>query len=224
MPGSVDFSGARVRQSVRESQERLQVGQLDLVHLHDPERITMAQAMASDGPVRALLGLREAGVIGHLGVAGGPVGMLEAFLRTGHFEAVVTHNRFTLLDRSAESLLDLAAERGIGVFNTAPFGGGFLSGGPEHTTYCYRPATAVQLTARTAMRQACARHGIDLADAALQFSVTDPRISSTIVGASSTRQLAQTIGRLAVTVPDALRGELRELAPPRSTWFGPDRI
>jgi D-threo-aldose 1-dehydrogenase len=38
LPGSDDFSGERVRESVRESQQRLGLEQLQLVYLHDPER------------------------------------------------------------------------------------------------------------------------------------------------------------------------------------------
>src|SRR5699024_7516983 len=40
LPGSADFSGARVRASVMESQERLGIDVLPLVYLHDPEKIS----------------------------------------------------------------------------------------------------------------------------------------------------------------------------------------
>ena len=95
-----------------------------------PERATFEDAMAPDGPVPALVRLKEEGVVGHLGVAGGPVGLRGRFVRTGVFEAVLTHNRFTLLDRSATSLLDECARSGVAVCNAAPFGGGMLARGP----------------------------------------------------------------------------------------------
>lgn len=222
--GSSDFSGSRVRQSVRESMYRLGLDRLELVHLHDPERISFDDALAPRGPVRALLDLRDSGLIGHLGVAGGPIGMLQDYVRTGHFESVVTHNRFTLMDRSAEPLLDLCAEQSIGVFNAAPFGGGFLSGSQQSATYCYRPATPEQLTARHRMAQLCAAHGIDLAAAALQFSTGDLRIASTIVGMSSPRQVEVTLDRLQVRIPTDLWPELLSLAPHPINWLGADRI
>ena len=221
--GSSDFSGARVRESVRESMDRLGVDHLDLVSLHDPERIPFDDAMAADGPVQALLALRESGAIGHLGVAGGPVGLLRRFVDTGHFEAVVTHNRYTLVDRSAGPLLDQCAAQGIAVFNAAPFGGGFLTAGVDGPqSYCYRPATAAYLAARRAMAQLCAAVDVDLATAAVQFSLRDPRISSTIVGMSSRIQLEQSLRRATSPIPDELWQQLDELAPAPDQWLGPD--
>ena len=48
------FDGARGRASVKESMERLGLDHLALLHLHDPERISFAEAMAPDGPVVAM--------------------------------------------------------------------------------------------------------------------------------------------------------------------------
>jgi D-threo-aldose 1-dehydrogenase len=220
LPGNTDFSGARVRASVRESLQRLQVDHLELVHLHDPERITFDEAMAPDGPVRALLDLRDQGVIDHLGVAGGPIRMMQDYLRTGHFEALVTHNRFTLVDRSAEPLLDLAQELNVGVFNAAPYGGGFLNGGSAN--YCYRPANEALIRARAAMTEICTSHGVDLATAALHFSLADRRIASTIVGVSSTQQFEQTLARAAAVVPTRLWSDLAAVVPASQWWLGPD--
>ncbi|MET3807209.1 D-threo-aldose 1-dehydrogenase [Nakamurella sp. UYEF19] len=222
--GSSDFSGSRVRQSIRESMNRLGVDHLELVHLHDPERISFESALAANGPVRALLDLRERGLIGHIGVAGGPIGLLQDYIRTGHFESVVTHNRFTLMDQSAVPLLDLCAENSIGVFNAAPFGGGFLAGSGRSTDYCYRPASAEQLTARDRMFRLCSSAGVDLAAVALQFSIREPRIGSTIVGMSSPAQVEQTLERLRVKIPAELFSELRSLTPSPAGWFGADRI
>ena len=83
------------------------------------------------GPVETLADLRREGIAEHLGVAGGPVGLMRRYLDTGVFEVVLTHNRYTLLDRSAEALFRAAHERGIGVLNAAPYGGGMLVKGPE---------------------------------------------------------------------------------------------
>lgn len=52
------------------------------------------------------------GVIEHIGISGGPIDMLIRYVETGAFMAVETHNRYTLLNRSAEPLLDVAVSRG----------------------------------------------------------------------------------------------------------------
>jgi D-threo-aldose 1-dehydrogenase len=63
------------------------------------------------------------------------------------------------------------------------------------------------------MEAACARHGVPLAAAALQFSMRDPRIASTIIGMSKPERIAQTIELAAVAIPAALWDELESLAP-----------
>lgn len=112
-PDSGDFSGERVRRSVEESLERLGVDHVPMMYLHDPEyHVTFEEAMAPGGPVEALVALRDAGVVGHLGVAGGPVELMRRFVGTGVFEAVINHNRWTLVNREAGPLLDEAVARG----------------------------------------------------------------------------------------------------------------
>jgi len=192
------------------------------VHLHDPERITYDQAMAPDGPVRALLDLREAGVIRYIGVAGGPAAMMERYIRTGLFDAAVTHNRWTLLDRSATELLRACQEHEVGLFNAAPFGGGLLTRKPSQgAAYAYRRAVPTVLRAATAMHDACERRGVPLAAAALQFSLRDERIASTIVGASSPEHLQQALEHAVVPIPEDLWDELDALCPPQDVWLGP---
>lgn len=44
---------------------------------------------------------------------------------------MLSHNRYTLLDRSAQGLFRDAHARGLGVLNAAPYGGGMLVKGPE---------------------------------------------------------------------------------------------
>lgn len=221
VPGSKDFSGARVRASVAESLERLGLDRLPLVHFHDPERMAFADAVAPDGPVRALLELREAGVIEHLGVAGGPIGLLRQYVRTGEFEAVVTHNRLTLLDRSAQTLLDDCADHGVGVLNAAPFGGGALADddGPVRS-YHYRDVDAAQRDAVLRIREIARAAGVPVGALALRAGNRDPRVAGTIVGVSSTAQLAQVTAWAAVDVPDDVWPELDAALPDPAHWTG----
>ena len=76
--------------------------------------------MATDGPAEVLSGLREEGVIQHLGVAGGPIDLMIRFVETDLFEAIITRNRYTLVNRAADPLFDVAAERGVAALNAAP--------------------------------------------------------------------------------------------------------
>ena len=85
-----------------------------------------SKAMAPGGPIDVLQQFRDQGVIGHLGVAGGPIPVQIQYIETGLFDAVIHHNRYTLLNRSAEPLIDAAVTRGMAVLNAAPYGSGML--------------------------------------------------------------------------------------------------
>ncbi|MVA76550.1 aldo/keto reductase [Auraticoccus sp. F435] len=210
--GSDDFSGDRVRRSVEESLQRLGLEHLPLVHLHDPERVDFARATGTGGAVEALVDLQAQGVIGHLGVAGGSLELERRYLRLGVFSVVLSHNRFTLLDQSAADLLAEAAELGVAFLNGAPYGGGMLVRGPAaEPRYCYRPASAEVLERARRIESLCADHGVPLAAAALQFSLREPRVVSTVVGMSSPQRVRQTLELAQHPVPDQLWQDLAPL-------------
>ena len=214
-----DYSGDRVRRSVEESLSRLGLDRIPLLYLHDPEVIAFEEGVAPAGPLPALIRLHEEGVAEHIGLAGGPVELMTRYLATGAFEVLITHNRWTLVDRSANDLIDEAVGRGIGVVNGAAFGGGMLAKGTAHSTdYAYRPAAPVIVERVRRMEDACAWHGVPLAAAALQFSLRDPRIASTIVGISRPERVDETLRLAAWDIPDTLWAELQPLAAPPELW------
>ncbi|MBV9489895.1 MAG: aldo/keto reductase [Verrucomicrobia bacterium] len=213
IPGSSDFSGARVRASVTESLERLGLKRLQVVYLHDPEKMTFEEGTAPGGAVEALVQLRDEGIIDHLGVAGGPIDLMRQYLATGVFETVISHNRYTLVDQSAEPLLDDAAQRGIAFVNAAPYGGGMLVKGPDAVPkYCYQPVGATTLNRVREMQRICASYDVPLAAAALQFSLRESRITSTIVGITEPERVEQTLRLAEWSIPDKLWEELQPLA------------
>jgi len=204
-----EFTGRRVRRSLEESLERLGLSRLPIVYLHDPEHTTFESAMAADGPVPEMIRMRDEGIVGALGVSGGPVDLLQRFVDTDVFDAVITHNRYTLLERSAEPLIAQAHAKGLGVLNAAPYGGGLLSTYPPAvSSYGYRPASDALMAEVHRMGSLLAAHGVPLAAAALQFSLRDPRITSTIVGAPTAHHIDATLELAAIPIPDALWDEL----------------
>jgi D-threo-aldose 1-dehydrogenase len=58
------------------------------------------------------------------------------------------------------------------------------------------------------MEAICKRYGVPLAAAALQFSLRDPRITSTIVGISHPERLSETIALAQHPIPAELWREL----------------
>ena len=208
-PTTGDFSGDQMRRSVERSLRLLGLDRLQVVYLHDPEHTTFENVMSPGGPLEVLLRLKEEGVIGHLGVAGGPIDMSIRYVETGAFEAVITHNRYTLLNRSADPLLTLAAERGLAVANAAPYGSGMLAKGPDaYPRYAYQDAPPQVVEQARRLADLCARHGVPLAAAALQFSLRDPRITSTIVGMTHPERVEQTVALARHPIPDDLWPQL----------------
>jgi D-threo-aldose 1-dehydrogenase len=203
------FTGGQMRRSVERSLRLLGLKQLQLVYLHDPEHISFEEAMQPGGPVEVLQQCKEEGLIAHLGVAGGPIDMMIRFVETGLFEAAISHNRFTLLNREAEQLWDVCTRRGVAAVNAAPYGSGMLAKGPgAYPRYMYGQATPDLLRRARQMEEICKRYGLPLAAAALQFSLRDTRIVSTIVGMTRPERLAETLQLARQPIPPELWTEL----------------
>jgi D-threo-aldose 1-dehydrogenase len=202
---------------VAESKQRLGLDQLPLVYLHDPE---FHDFDSMRDAVETLMRLRDEGEIGHVGLAGGNVRELVRYLDLGGFEVVLVHNRWSLVDHSAGPLIERALADGVAVVNAAIYGGGILAnptGGSRN--YGYREAPAATLEAVAAMDKACRDHGVDLATAALQHSVNDPRISGTVIGFSKPARLDQLVAALETELPAELLDRLDELLPDKQYWL-----
>lgn len=215
-----DYSGRRVRESVDESRQRLGLDVLPLVHLHDPEYFDFEQLAGPGGAVEALVALKAEGVIEHLGLAGGPTTQMQRYLDLGVFEVLLVHNRWTLVDRSADKIIANAAAAGIGVVNAAVYGGGILAAPRSGSvSYGYRQASRETLTAVARMADLCDEAGTDLATAALQFSLRDPRIASTIIGSSRPERVAGLINSAAARLPEEFWVRIEELLPGPENWL-----
>lgn len=189
-----DFSGDQMRRSVERSLKLLGVDHLSICYLHDPEHIGFAAAMAQSGPVEALQRLHEAGVIQHLGIAGGPIDLMTQFVETGQFAVAISHNRYTLLNQEADTFWDVCQQHGVAAINAAPYGSGILARGPStYPRYMYGQASETYLQRAFSLEALCLRHHVPLAAVALQFSLRDPRIASTIVGISKPEHLQKTV-------------------------------
>ena len=203
-----------MRRSVERSLRLLGMDRLPLVYLHDPEHTSYEKIMSPGGAVEVLVNLKQEGVIEHLGVAGGPVDLMIWYVETGTFEAAITHNRYTLINRTAEPLLERAAQLSVPALNAAPYGGGILAKGPDaYARYAYQEAPDELVETVRKMSKFCREHGVTLAAAALQFSITDPRVVSIMVGLSRPERVEQTLELAAHPVPDELWPRLEALVP-----------
>ncbi len=207
-----DFSGEQIRRSVERSLSLLGLEQIQLLYLHDPEHISFEQAMAPGGPVEALKRCQEEGLAHHIGVAGGPLNLMTRFVETGLFEVAISHNRYTLISTEADAFWDTCLLHGVAAINAAPYGSGILAKGPDvYPRYMYAEVDHALLTLTRQAENICQRHGVPLAAAALQFSLRDPRILSTIIGISRPERLAETVMLATQPIPTELWDEIASL-------------
>jgi D-threo-aldose 1-dehydrogenase len=212
-----DLSGDQVYRSVERSLRLLKADRLQLVYLHDPEYASQkfGQVCGPGGALNTLVRLKDEGVVQAIGVAAGPIELLIRYVETDQFDAVLTHNRYTLLSRIAEPLIRIAVQRGMSVVNAAPYGSGILAkGAARYPRYVYREAPTVVLDRVRCMEEACSRYGVRLAAAALQFSLREARITSTLVGVSQPERIMETLELCTERIPDELWDTLDRLALP----------
>ena len=198
------FDSDRARRSIEESLERLGVGHVQLLHLHDPEHARdLTEITAVGGALDELFRLKEEGLAMAVGLAMGRVDMQWQMIRNWPFDALINHNRMTVINRSADAMFDDAHDRGIAILNAAPFAGGVLAKGSEvMPRVTYQPADDRMLAPVRRIEAICADHGIAPGALALQFSLRDPRITSTIVGVSRPERVQQTLDWAATPIPE----------------------
>lgn len=212
-PKNNDFSGKRVMDSFEESKARLGVETFDVFYLHDPERFPFADLAAPGGALAAMAELKNEGLVRSIGVAGGDLGILKNYVKTGHFDVVLSHNRYTLLDQSANDLIDSALAHGMSFVNAAPYASGLLAGLSQRAQrYQYREPGEHTIKSRNALLELCDEYEVELAAVALQFSMRDARIASTVVGVSHPARVETLIRNALVNIPE----ELWDLIPQAS--------
>jgi D-threo-aldose 1-dehydrogenase len=219
-----DYGYDGVLRSWEDSLQRLGLDRVDLLAIHDLDVQHHGSALAAHlselerGGLRALAELRDAGEIAGVGAGINELGMIPRLLALADLDFVILALPYTLLDQEAlEEELPLCSERGVGVVIGAPFASGVLAPGAGRATYAYGPVPADVAARVRRLRAACARHGVALAAAALQFPLGHPAVASVIPGALTGAQARENTAAFAAPVPSALWDELR-----RDGLFRPD--
>jgi D-threo-aldose 1-dehydrogenase len=211
----LDYTADGARRAVEDSLQRMAVGHIDFVYVHDlsPDALGdddyerhMRIAAGPGGAFEGLVRLREEGIIRGWGMG---VNRVEPCLRALHAsdpDIFLLAGRYTLMETTAlAELFPLCAERGASVVLGGPYNSGFLAGGDM---YDYAPAGPDKHARRERLRQVAAHHGVDLAAAALQFGAAHPVVAATIPGASSPEHLRRNATLMEMAIPAAFWQEL----------------
>jgi len=201
-----DFSADGVRRSLEESLDRLGLDRVDVLHVHDPDD-HLDQAIGEALP--ALVHLREEGVIGAVGAGMNHAAPLARIVREADVDCVLVAGRHTLLDQTAATeLLPLCRDRGVGVIAAGVFNSGVLTDPDSAATFDYGPAPAEVLERARAIRATCRRHGVELAAAAIAFTLRHAAVACVLVGARSPAEVEADVAWFERAVPDELWRDL----------------
>ena len=201
-----DYSADGVRRSLEASLERLSLDRIDIALVHDPDDV-VEQALAEAVP--ALAALRDEGVIGAVGVGMNQWQALRRFVLESDVDVVLVAGRWTLVDRSAEPLMEAAEERGASVLAAAAYNSGLLASPwpADDAHFDYGPAPAEMLADARRWAQRAERHGVALPDLAVQFPLRHPATAAVVVGLRSPAEVAAAVERMARPVPEAIWAE-----------------
>lgn len=178
-----DYSAKRAKESVYESMERLGIDFIDLINVHDIEFSNLKQVASETLP--ALVELKDEGVVGHIGITDlQPENIKWVIEHTpgGMVESIMNFCHFSLNDDLLLDYLDFFESRGIGVINASPLSMGLLSmrGVPE---WHPAPKSLVEACAKAALY--CAEHNYPIEKLAMQYSVSNPRIATTLFSSAN---------------------------------------
>ncbi len=217
--GIYDYSYDGVMRSLAFSLERLGVDRIDLVYAHDLDLFTHGSAAVMMDKIsefmasgyRALLELRDQGVIRAFGAGVNEVEPCTYLADRGDFDIFLLAGRYTLLEQTAlDGFLPLAQERGIGVVIGGPYNSGILATGAKPGAFFnYDPAPQDILDKVAAIETICAAHAVRLVDAAFQFALRHPVVVSVIPGGQGVTEMMSNVAAAAAVVPEGLWIELK---------------
>ena len=176
-----DFSAKRVAESVDVSLHRLGTDHLDIVLCHDIEFVPMQQIV--DETIPALKKIRQAGKVRYIGFSGYPMKIFRFICEQTDVDCALSYNQYTLQNtRFADEVVPYLKAKGVGAMNAGPFSARLLTNAP--LPLWLKEPEAVKAAARAAAAL-CASRGTDIAKLALQFSIANPDIATTVSGSAN---------------------------------------
>lgn len=216
-PNARGASRHHVLDAVKASLQRLQLDHIDLYQIHgfDP-------ATPMEETVRALDHLVQQGLVRYVGVSNWAawqivkaLGIAER-LHLARIESLQAY--YTVAGRDLErELIPMLRSEGIGLMVWSPLAGGLLSGkygrdrqgeeGSRRTSFDFPPANRDRAYACIdAMTPIAKAHGVSVAQIAIAWLLHQPQVTSVIIGAKRSEQLADNIASTQVALnPEQLK-------------------
>lgn len=209
-----DYTRAGIERSYHDSLKRLGVDRVQMLLLHDVDRVShphghrqLVRDLLRDG-LPTLQRLKAEGAVDAIGLGINEWDVGYEIVASGEIDCVLLAGRYTLLDHTAfaSGFLDTCARRGVSVLAGGVFNSGFLAGGSH---YAYGAADRAHVEGREALLKICQRHDVELPAVALQFTAAHPAITSVVVGARSASEVDAICRWSQVEIPARLWSDLR---------------
>lgn len=215
-----DYSYDAIMRSYEASLQRLGLGKIDVLLVHDIGVQTHGEegnkkhwADLSGGGYRALDELRSQGLVSAIGFGVNEVPVLLDALEIGDWDVFLLANRYNLIEQTPiEKLFPACQARGTSVIAAGPFAAGVLAGtnvwGPSNGAYQAPPP---QIVAKVeALQAVCTAHNVPLGAAALQFALTHPVVCSVLTGPKSLKELSGILEWWNTPIPAAFWRDLAD--------------
>ena len=216
-----DYSAKRVTDSVYESMERLGIDFIDLINVHDIEfqsALPGGLQKVVDETLPALFDLKAKGVVGHVGITDLQLQNLKWVVeRCEGVESILNFCHYTLNDDALADYIGFFEQHGVGIINASPLSMGLLS---ERGVPAWHPAPKPLVAVCQKAAEHCKAKGYPIEKLAVQYSVSFPRIASTLFSSANPANVRRNI-EWANEEPDwGLVKEVKEIIgdQQRVTW------
>ena len=204
-----DFSAKRVAESIDVSLHRMGTDYLDIALCHDIEFVPMQQIV--DETIPAMRKIQESGKVRYIGFSGYPLNIFPWILEQTDVDVILSYNHYHLQNTLLADLAPKLKEKNVGIMNAGPFCARLLTNAPLPDWH--QEPTEVKAAARKAAEH-CTAQGVDIAKLALQFSVRDADMATTIAGSASPQRVAQWAEWLDEPYDEQLVVEVQEIFAP----------
>ena len=187
-----DYSAKRAKESVYESMERLNIDYIDLINVHDVEFCSDLSIIANE-TLPALHELKAEGVVKHVGITDlQPENLKWVIEHTpkGTVESVLCFCHYCLNDDMLLDYLDFFEKNEIGVINASPLSMGLLS---QRGAPAWHPAPEALKQRCSEAAKLCAERGTEIEKLAMQYSVSNPRIATTLFSSANPKNVLKNI-------------------------------
>lgn len=212
-----DYTAEGTRRSIEDSLQRMGIGSLDIVFVHDlsPDNGDMGKdwikhfEIAQHGAFKELTKMREEGLIKGWGLGVNTIEPILKTLEVADPDIFLSACQYSLIkyEDDLKEVFPKISERGMSIVVGAPLCAGFLAGRPRYLYGKEIPEFAAERLKK--LTQVANNHHVDLRTAALQFSAAADVVSAVIPGASSAEQAKENATSFDVKIPTGFWDELK---------------